>query len=188
MIIYKITNNVNGKFYIGKTIKSAEERFKKHFHNHKKQNTHLYKSMRKHGFKNFSIEVVEEVKEKINERECYWIEQLSPHYNMTSGGDGGDLSQFREYTSMSEETKRKLSNSKKGSTPWNKGIKTGIGGNKTTRSTHTKQKHRENAKIGVVDLHGNQFAILVSEYKNRNDVFHINSKEGQRLILAKSLA
>ena len=97
MIIYKITNNVNGKFYIGKTVKSAEERFKKHSHNHKKQNTHLYKSMRKHGVENFSIEVVEEVKQNINERECYWIEKLNPHYNMTSGGDGGDTSSSPNY-------------------------------------------------------------------------------------------
>jgi len=92
MIIYKIINNVNGKFYIGKTIKSAEERFKRHYYNHQKQNTHLYKSMRKHGFENFSFEIIEEVVGDINERECYWIEHLNPHYNMTAGGDGGDTS------------------------------------------------------------------------------------------------
>lgn len=92
MIIYKITNKVNGKFYIGKTIKSAEERFQKHRYNHQNQNTHLYKSMRKHGFDHFNIEVIEEVDGDINERECYWIEHLNPHYNMTSGGEGGDTS------------------------------------------------------------------------------------------------
>lgn len=92
MIIYKITNNVNGKFYIGKTVKSVEERFQKHRYNHKTQNTYLYKAMRKYGFDHFNIEVIEEINENINERECYWINQLKPHYNMTSGGEGGDTS------------------------------------------------------------------------------------------------
>jgi len=188
MIIYKITNNVNGKFYIGKTIKSAEERFQKHRYSHQNQNTHLYNSMRKHGFENFSIEVIEEVENDINERECYWIKHLNPHYNMTSGGDGGDTSRFREYKSLSEETKQKVSDSKKGTTPWNKGQKTGVGGNCSQRSNSTKKRLRENAKVGVVDIHGNSFSVSVSEYKSRDDLFHNRSKEGQRLIRAKSFA
>jgi hypothetical protein len=50
--------------------------------------------MRKHGFDLFSIEKIEEVQEIsiLNEREKYWIKTLSPHYNMTEGGDGGDTS------------------------------------------------------------------------------------------------
>jgi group I intron endonuclease len=91
MIIYKITNKVNGFFYIGKTSKSIEQRFKRHFYNHKKGNTYLYKSMRKYGFDNFIIETLEETP-NLNEREMFWINELSPHYNMTKGGDGGDTS------------------------------------------------------------------------------------------------
>lgn len=189
MIIYKITNKVNGKFYIGKTVKSAEERFKKHYYNHKNQNTHLYNSMRKHGFENFSVETIEEVSIDINERECYWIELLKPHYNMTSGGDGGDLSQFRNYNSLTEETKLKISESKKGTPPWNKG-KSGYSTSKKGYETpnKTKNKLRENAKVGVVDIHGEQFTVSVSEYKSRDDLFHNRSREGQRLIRANSLA
>ena len=91
MIIYKITNKVNGKFYIGKTTKTIEQRFQRHYHNHKTGSTYLYKSMRKYGFKNFIIEAIEETVE-LNEREIFWISELSPHYNMTKGGDGGDTS------------------------------------------------------------------------------------------------
>jgi group I intron endonuclease len=91
MIIYKITNKVNGNFYIGKTTKTADERFKRHFYNHKKQNTYLYKAMRKYGFDEFQIEILEETI-NLNEREIYWIKKLSPVYNMTLGGDGGDTS------------------------------------------------------------------------------------------------
>lgn len=91
MIIYKITNKINDFFYIGKTTKSAEERFNRHFHNHKNGNTYLYRAMRKYGFDNFQIEVLEQT-ELLNEREIYWIETLNPQYNMTKGGDGGDTS------------------------------------------------------------------------------------------------
>ncbi len=91
MIIYQITNKINGDFYIGKTSKSMVERFNRHFQNHKNGNTYLYKAMRKYGFHNFQIEVLEHT-ELLNEREMYWIETLNPQYNMTIGGDGGDTS------------------------------------------------------------------------------------------------
>lgn len=96
MFIYKITNNINGKSYIGKTTKTAEERYKEHQYNHKQGQTHLYRAMRKHGIDNFSISVVEQT-ENLNEREKYWISTLSPEYNMTIGGDGGDTSSSPNY-------------------------------------------------------------------------------------------
>lgn len=97
--IYRIKNKVNGKFYIGKTTKPVELRFKAHIKNHKKQNTHLYHAMRKYGVKQFVIEQLEVVADeyKLNEREKYWIAKLSPEYNMTIGGDGGDTSNSPNY-------------------------------------------------------------------------------------------
>ena len=92
MIIYLITNKVNNKTYVGKTNKTLEERFKKHFYNHKDLNTYLYKSMRKYGFESFKIELLEQVTENINDREIFWINLLKPDYNLTKGGDGGDTS------------------------------------------------------------------------------------------------
>lgn len=112
MIINQITNKINKKFYIGKTVKSAKERFRAHKYNHKKQNTYLYHSMRKHGIDNFSIEIVEEVKGNIDEREKYWIQKLKPHYNMTEGGDGGDTSNSPNYIKGME--KRDISGKKNG--------------------------------------------------------------------------
>jgi len=47
--------------------------------------------MRKYGTDKFTIEILEETSNG-NEREIYWIQELNPHYNMTSGGDGGDTS------------------------------------------------------------------------------------------------
>lgn len=99
MNIYKITNTNNGKIYIGKTTKTIEQRFEKHCYNSKSMNTHLYKSMRKHGVDNFIIEVIEE--DSNDEREIYWISEmgsLAPNgYNLTIGGEGGDTSMSPNY-------------------------------------------------------------------------------------------
>ena len=95
-IIYQITNVVNSKFYIGKTDKTIQERFKRHCYNHKTQNTYLYKAMRKYGIDKFTIKILEET-DHGSQREIYWIQILNPHYNMTLGGDGGDTSNSPNY-------------------------------------------------------------------------------------------
>ena len=60
--IYKITNKVNGKIYIGKTEKSIELRFKEHcreFTKARSKDRPLYRAFNKYGVENFSIELVE---------------------------------------------------------------------------------------------------------------------------------
>lgn len=103
MIIYKITNTVNGKFYIGKTTLTTEERFKKHFYNHKTGQTYLYKAMRKHGFDSFIIEELESNVNNLDEAEVKYISNLNPHYNMTSGGEGGDTSNSPNFIRAMQE-------------------------------------------------------------------------------------
>ena len=95
MIIYKITNVVNGDFYIGKTSKTKDERLKRHFYNASYGlETYLYRAIRKYGKDNFVVEELETniSQNKVDEREIYYISFLNPKYNMTSGGDGGDTS------------------------------------------------------------------------------------------------
>jgi group I intron endonuclease len=92
MLIYKIVNQVNGNFYIGKTTKPKEVRLQEHFYNSSyNSQTYLHRAIRKYGCFNFTIEEVETQipKEKLDEREIFWIENLNPKYNMTSGGEGG---------------------------------------------------------------------------------------------------
>lgn len=93
--IYKITNLINGKIYIGKTLLTVEKRWKEHCEDYKKQRNEkrpLYSAMNKYGIENFKVEQIEECSDKIiNEREVYWIEhyQSFKHgYNATIGGDG----------------------------------------------------------------------------------------------------
>lgn len=94
MIIYRIINIVNGNFYIGKTTKTLEKRFKQHCLNSKNNKTYFQKAMKKYGFENFKYEILEDVdfNDNIDEREKHWIKTLNPHYNMTEGGEGGDTS------------------------------------------------------------------------------------------------
>lgn len=95
--IYKITNLINDKKYIGKTTLTIEARWKKHcyeVYRNRVQYT-LYKAMRKYGIENFSIEEIEEVEDsKLDEREKYWIQYFNSYsgneqgYNDTYGGEG----------------------------------------------------------------------------------------------------
>ena len=62
--IYKITNTINQKSYIGKTINSIAERWKEHKKDSKRsycKDRPLYRAMNKYGIENFTIEQVEEV-------------------------------------------------------------------------------------------------------------------------------
>ena len=91
--IYKITNNINGKIYIGKTEFSVEKRFKEHCQDYKKREFEkrpLYSAMNKYGIDNFTIETIEKT-DNPEEREKYWIEyygSFKTGYNATMGGDG----------------------------------------------------------------------------------------------------
>lgn len=93
--IYKITNNINGKIYIGKTCNTIEHRLKEHIRDSRKKQLEirpLYRAMNKYGAENFSIEEIEECPtEIVSDREQYWIAYYRGYeegYNATKGGDG----------------------------------------------------------------------------------------------------
>ena len=94
--IYKITNKVNGKSYIGQTIQSVKERFYQHCATKCSQailNMVIHKAITKYGKSNFTIEVIEEVESaNLNDRERYWIRYYDSYnngYNSTEGGQDG---------------------------------------------------------------------------------------------------
>lgn len=80
--IYKITNQVNKKIYVGQTKQTIQRRFRGHKQaakDNKKSSYKLYNAMNKCGADKFSIEVIEtvqastvsELKSLLNEREIY---------------------------------------------------------------------------------------------------------------------
>lgn len=91
--IYKITNNINGKCYIGQS-RDIQKRWTSHKNvpfnpNYQEYDYPLYKAIRKYGLENFSFEVLEECSiEELNEKEDFWINKYnsidSDHgYNQT---------------------------------------------------------------------------------------------------------
>ena len=115
--IYKITNKINNKIYIGKTTQELIKRWKEHIRemnrylkNGLKYNTRLYPSMVKYGIENFEITLIEDNLDEIDldDREIYWISyfnSLDPNigYNISLGGSGGPLFKGHKH---SEETKK----------------------------------------------------------------------------------
>lgn len=100
--IYKITNLINGKIYIGETIRDIQTRFREHksvAFNEKGHgyNYHLHNAMRKYGVLNFSIEQLEFCKDEIRfEKETFYIKKYNSidrnyGYNCVIEGNGATL-------------------------------------------------------------------------------------------------
>lgn len=90
--IYKITNLTTNQAYIGQSV-DIRERFRQHIKtalSYSKATNILYVTMQKVGIENFTFEVLEEVpRDKLNEREIYWINfYKTKEYglNSTKGG------------------------------------------------------------------------------------------------------
>lgn len=96
--IYRISNNVNRKVYIGKA-KDCDRRWTEHKRNAKQGKQHpLYDAIRKHGIQNFTFEVLfETVEELVDSQEKSLIELLSKYplgYNLAEGGTGGNAKKY----------------------------------------------------------------------------------------------
>lgn len=110
-VIYQFTNNINGKIYVGQTV-DYKKRIRDHKFNYHKgsKNTIFYNALRKYGWENFSIIIIEECSDELlNEKEIYWIKekksQFPGGYNTVEGGN-----QARH----TEISKQKLSEGRKG--------------------------------------------------------------------------
>lgn len=109
MIIYKITNRVNGKIYIGQTTTPLLQRWRAH--RNSKSNCVFHKAIRKYGAENFTVEQIDIAADcdELNKKEQYWIRHynsMRPNgYNSTTGGDN---------TCACDEVKQKLSKQRMG--------------------------------------------------------------------------
>lgn len=110
--IYRITNTVNGKSYIGKTAMNFGDRWDSHrslLNSGKHDNRHLQHAWDKYGADAFEFAVIETVDDasELNDLEIYYISDYRSRgmsYNIHNGGDGGvNLGKH-----LSKETKRKI--------------------------------------------------------------------------------
>lgn len=124
MLIYKITNTVNGKIYVGQTVRNLEERKQQHIRVAKSgHKNHLYNAMRKYGIENFKFEKICDVDniEDLNILERYYIAKyncIEDGYNMVDGGDNNimfvdDVKKKHAERMRSKETRSKISQSMK---------------------------------------------------------------------------
>lgn len=136
--IYLIENTLNQKKYVGQTKQRLSKRIYQHFQQARLgAETPLYHALRKYSRDTFRIVTLEET-DLLDERERHYIELYNTYeegYNCDKGGQGTVSSGFKH----SEETRRKMSASKKGKPSHRKG-KTGI------HSAESNRKRSESLK------------------------------------------
>lgn len=142
MYIYKVTNNVTGKIYIGQTIRKPAHRWKSH--GRKWDKGYLANSIRKYGKENFTFEVIAcaFTRDYLNELECFFIKKfncLAPKgYNLESGGNANKT--------ITQELRDKFSRVHKGRIPYNKGIPCSQETKDKLSKANTGKKHSEESK------------------------------------------
>jgi group I intron endonuclease len=104
-IVYKVSNKINDKCYIGQTVRSLELRKKEHLNQNRSFKTLFQNALYKHGPESFDWEILFETDniDELNEKEIYYIKKyntLENGYNLTTGGMNG---------TYSKESKKKLS-------------------------------------------------------------------------------
>jgi group I intron endonuclease len=96
MIIYKITNNVTGKVYVGQTTQLMTERWWQHCNRSPSQThkSYIHNAIKEHGEANFRIDILAttETLDALNLLEAFYIKKLNtlaPNgYNLHPGGNG----------------------------------------------------------------------------------------------------
>lgn len=135
-IIYKATNRVNGKVYVGKTMYDVPRRLRAH----KRGEFYFGRAIKKYGIRNFDIVVVDyaDNPELLSLKEQDWIvrcRSFVPNgYNLTEGGEGVLGLRF------SSESIERLSKSHLGQNPWNKGKQFSLESRRRMSESHKGQK------------------------------------------------
>jgi group I intron endonuclease len=110
MIIYKSTNKITGKIYIGQTTHTLDKRIKGHIKESKiESNRPFMLSINKYGEDNFIFETIDSADnlDELNNKEIYWIDfynSISPNgYNVTGGGQGKKMKTTKELSRIISE-------------------------------------------------------------------------------------
>lgn len=151
MFIYKTTNLINGKIYVGQSSKDIDVEYFG-------SGRILLKAIKKYGKENFIREIIEVCcdKNELNNKEIFWINELKScdtniGYNISIGGEGGNLGEEVNKKISEKSRIRMMGNSiRKGMTAPNKGVPMSEEQKKKLRKPKTEEhkKKLSDAKIG----------------------------------------
>lgn len=187
--IYKITNSINGKIYIGMSEgNDIESRWKEHLSNYrtawKRTKRPLYEAMNKYGVENFTYEIIEETENPLD-REQYWIKKLKTYigfkdcngYNATLGGES------RKTVFFDKETSDKLVELYKNGTTLRQMVKI-LGHDPTTLSKKLNElgyyfkDYRKGFKICQIDKKTNELLNVFQSAREAGRYLGDESKNG----------
>ena len=110
--IYCITNNINGKKYVGQSI-SIENRFQQHISS--KSNSEIHKAIEEYGVHNFRFEILVACsKNELDDQEVKFIRLLDSYengYNQTRGGQHSVSNieyDYGKHSELKEQLKQKI--------------------------------------------------------------------------------
>ena len=156
MIIYKTTNLITGKTYIGQDSNNNP--------NYLGSGLLLKRAIDKYGIDNFVKEILEQCnsKKELNEKEIFWINALKPDYNIAKGGSGGD-------TYTNNPNLELIKNKHKGRVSFHKGKKRPkqTGENNPAKRLEVREKIRQARLANPIQMFGENNPAKRSEVKNK---------------------
>lgn len=181
MIIYKITNKINGKIYIGQTIQSLKSRW----FDHCKPSSGcicLRNAIQKYGKENFTVEQIDIAcdRNELDLKEQYWIKYYDSMnrdkgYNLLSGGN---------HSVFSEETRKKISNSLKHSFIFQKFVRSNERRKKLSESHKGKKYSKEFGEKISKSNKGRKFS---EEHKQKLRLAQLGKYDGSKNPRAKKV-
>jgi len=199
MIIYKTTNLINNKIYVGKDSYNDPSYIG--------SGVLIKKDIRKYGKKNFKKEIIEkcETQLDLSKREIYWIKKLNSTnldigYNLNTGGSGGRHSDITRKKMRTTALKRdrsfyedpirnkKISDAKKGKKRTEESI------NKQKKWNEKHRKRKVNPPHQLLLFNGffgckrspefkEKFSKLYTGFNNPNSkIYYVSSPQGKKYI------
>lgn len=168
-IIYKYTSP-SGKHYIGQTCRPVTRKWE---HRQADENSYFHNAINKHGYENFTYEVLERdlTLDEANERESYYIREYNSMnrdkgYNRDTGGSNGSpseetrekLRQANLGKKASEETRLKISNALKGK-PKSENARANMSEAQKGNKNCLGVKKSEEAKLKISETQGTKIRI-----------------------------
>lgn len=188
-LIYKITNKINGKIYVGQTTRTLDARWSQHLYDAtvREYPYAIYRAIRKYGVDAFTIESICECEtlEELNEQEKLFAQSLNAFvpngYTLTAGtGIGADSDDTKLKKSRAGKGRQFSETHKKNLSEAKKGTKTGQD-NPFYGKTHTEETKKKLSEIA-------KHRTFSRETRKKMSESHKGKTPSQETLDKKSLA